>query len=611
MSTVSWLHLSDWHQKGADFDRKAVRDALLEDLRFRNKISPSLGLVDFVVFSGDLAFSGKDSEYQIAQREFLEPVLNAVGVTKDRLFLVPGNHDLDRLGLPLVAPLGNLFHERRKVSEELSNPDHRKVLFSPMQSYARFVHSFLGSRRLPEPTFGHVSCFEVRGRRIAILGMNSAWMCGQRIENGEVDDYGALILGEPQFHDALQSPEVSGADLVIAVMHHPFNWLSDIEGRRFVERCVTRGVHFILRGHEHESQVSIPSGTSGSCAIVSAGACYDRREYANGYNFVLVDFASGLGTVFLRRYDLAAGFQNDTVTTGDETPGYHQFPLPSKTTKPMRQFEAGETVEVKLVVDHRDPDLVEALDIYEERIPAAERFEAPDVIRWLREDQEQRKLNATGPWDYCFIAKTRHRVCGLALMHYYPKLQLAFMAYLVVEKGVPVGSGTVSHKLLDSISNLLAKDKHLRECKGFVFEVDDPVLAASDDERRERLARIRLFSMLAQANGLTLRGLDFGYRQPPLSLSKGRRKPKQVSMLLMFGPRVSHSQNWMTKREVAKLLKFIFEWLYPEGFSEVPEETAKYRNYLSRLCSTEIARLPTRIALLSFAQIRTRDKRPR
>jgi hypothetical protein len=25
---MTWLHLSDWHQKGMDFDRKVVRDAL-------------------------------------------------------------------------------------------------------------------------------------------------------------------------------------------------------------------------------------------------------------------------------------------------------------------------------------------------------------------------------------------------------------------------------------------------------------------------------------------------------------------------------------------------------------------------------------------------------
>ena len=30
MSGLTWLHLSDWHQRGTDFDRKVVRDALLE-----------------------------------------------------------------------------------------------------------------------------------------------------------------------------------------------------------------------------------------------------------------------------------------------------------------------------------------------------------------------------------------------------------------------------------------------------------------------------------------------------------------------------------------------------------------------------------------------------
>jgi hypothetical protein len=29
---LTWLHLSDWHQKGMDFDRKVVRDALIDDI---------------------------------------------------------------------------------------------------------------------------------------------------------------------------------------------------------------------------------------------------------------------------------------------------------------------------------------------------------------------------------------------------------------------------------------------------------------------------------------------------------------------------------------------------------------------------------------------------
>ena len=55
MSGITWIHLSDWHQKGPDFNRKVVRDALIKDLRERTNIDPILEQVDFVVFSGDLA----------------------------------------------------------------------------------------------------------------------------------------------------------------------------------------------------------------------------------------------------------------------------------------------------------------------------------------------------------------------------------------------------------------------------------------------------------------------------------------------------------------------------------------------------------------------------
>lgn len=67
MSDITWIHLSDWHQKGPDFDRQVVRDALIKDLRERTNIDPILKHVDFVVFSGDLAYNGESSEYETAR----------------------------------------------------------------------------------------------------------------------------------------------------------------------------------------------------------------------------------------------------------------------------------------------------------------------------------------------------------------------------------------------------------------------------------------------------------------------------------------------------------------------------------------------------------------
>jgi nucleoside phosphorylase len=265
-------------------------------------------------------------------------------------------------------------------------------------------------------------------------------------------------------------------------------------------------------------------------------------------------------------------------------------------------------VEVGLVTDYKDPDILRALDIYEERIPAAERFEAPDIVRWLREDQEQRALSTVGPRDYFAVAKVGGKVCGFILMHYYSKVQLAFVAYLVVERGVSTEASTVSGTLLAWASSLFDRQEELKDCRGFVFEVDDPAHADSDPARREALARIRLFCMLAEANNLTLRALDFNYCQPPLSAPAAGEASKEVPMLLMYAARTPRRQNWMSKKEVKELVKFIFESLYPEGFSEIQSETLAYRKHLVELSRAQIMRLPKQVPTLNFAQIKARTQ---
>jgi hypothetical protein len=47
MAGITWLHLSDWHQQGKNFDRQVVRDALIEDILNRASINPDLAKIDF------------------------------------------------------------------------------------------------------------------------------------------------------------------------------------------------------------------------------------------------------------------------------------------------------------------------------------------------------------------------------------------------------------------------------------------------------------------------------------------------------------------------------------------------------------------------------------
>jgi hypothetical protein len=112
------------------------------------------------------------------------------------------------------------------------------------------------------------------------------------------------LIGEPQIHDALE--QVAEDDLRIVVMHHPFDWLAEFD-RNHVEETLGRSAHFILCGHQHVGGIKVLSGTSGECVIIPAGASYDRRypdnsRYANGYNFVKIDVASGNGIIYFRTW---------------------------------------------------------------------------------------------------------------------------------------------------------------------------------------------------------------------------------------------------------------------------------------------------------------------
>lgn len=304
MATITWLHLSDWHQKGRDFGRQVVRDALIKDIRQRQQIDPRLTRIDFIIFSGDLAFSGHPTEYEAAQTHLLDPVLEATGLKADRIFCVPGNHDLDRdtvdemLPLELQKPL----QSDDLIQKWLTDARKRKRVLEPFEAYSEFISNYSDQ---PDPTYASIIHLEIDGKSIALLGINSAWMCGRNKDSAnKVNDYGFTLVGEPQIHDALA--QIAEADLKIAVMHHPFNWLAEFDCDHIEDRLM-REVHFILRGHEHKPSVSAIRSSAGDCVVIPAGASYDRRiankpRYKNAHNFVSLDFDADEGTVFLRRW---------------------------------------------------------------------------------------------------------------------------------------------------------------------------------------------------------------------------------------------------------------------------------------------------------------------
>jgi Effector-associated domain 1/Calcineurin-like phosphoesterase len=338
MAGITWLHLSDWHQgseafveyqKSEAFDRELLSKRLKQDILNRTRISDDLAKIDFFVFSGDVAFSGQKVEYQAAIEQLFTPILEATGLDKSRLFIVPGNHDLDRRKFQyLPVALTRPFSKDAEVNQWLKDSDREYVL-NPFKAYYQFINDYTNQNH---PTYASIVKLDIDAKKVALLGLNSALMCGRNkfIKDGkeEVDDYGKLVVGEPQLVDGLD--QIGEADVRIAVIHHPFEWLMPFDRIRTKEQLGQK-FQFILCGHEHIPEVNMIQGTTGHCLVIPAGAGFDKRisedpSYTNAYNFVHLNFDNGQVTVYLRRWNnRKSEWDKDTYIYST---GQVSFPLP-------------------------------------------------------------------------------------------------------------------------------------------------------------------------------------------------------------------------------------------------------------------------------------------
>jgi predicted phosphodiesterase len=327
---INWIHISDWHQKGKDFNRKVVKNALIRDIKKRTKLCPELSSIDFVIFSGDITSNGSEKEFKAVFLQLFDPLLKASGnLKRDQLFVVPGNHDLDEKVLDeLPIDLLKHFKSNEDIEKWLLNKRNLKEILKPFHEFARLISYY---SKQEQPDYASICLKNKAGDKVALLGFNSALMC-RRKDGKKKRDKGFLIVGEPQVYSLLEEhPAVSGEDgIKIAVMHHPLEWLADFD-RIHVESRLVKKCHFILCGHTHKVEVKQVKSTSGDYILINTGAGFYKRETENSinaYNLVHLDLDKGYGIVFLRRWNNENGEWEEYSSKGEQ--GMYKIELPEK-----------------------------------------------------------------------------------------------------------------------------------------------------------------------------------------------------------------------------------------------------------------------------------------
>jgi tetratricopeptide (TPR) repeat protein/predicted MPP superfamily phosphohydrolase len=281
------LHLSDLHERGPREGEIWRRRRVLGEAWERNLDAIAEdGAVDLVCFTGDAADWGLAAEYEAAT-EFLDAALARLGLGRDRLFIVPGNHDIARetakpawKRLRRDLPRANAQGVSRWLAGGETplglNDTDRDGVLERQGAYRDWLNNLGRADMLPaggpHPNLGYRATLRLAGRPfdLHVIGLDSAWLAGDDA------DAGKLLLTDDQVMRLTSTGQGDAlAGFRLALIHHPLDDLADAGDcrRRLAER-----VDLLLRGHLHEAEPSLWADPQRALRQVAAGCLYEGHQ---------------------------------------------------------------------------------------------------------------------------------------------------------------------------------------------------------------------------------------------------------------------------------------------------------------------------------------------
>lgn len=297
---LTWLHISDIHFKQTtEWRDNPSRKALLQFLN--EKFKKVLPKPDLIFCTGDIAF-GEIKNCTLAQqygyaKEFFESLGRTCGLARERIFLVPGNHDIDRGAVNADAQQAlNAKSTDSRKNETIINQrfedktlEHQNAL-ERLKAYGTFIEQHFPHQHDSDGRHVYAVVEEIDGLAVGIGGFNSAWSC-----SGPEDDRHIWLAAQWQFNRIKN--KLQDVNLRIGLMHHPVDWLNEAE-RDISTRRIASDFQFWLHGHSHNAWVK----PEAHCVTVAAGAVSADHDDEFGINLVSIDLDKKTGDVHLFRY---------------------------------------------------------------------------------------------------------------------------------------------------------------------------------------------------------------------------------------------------------------------------------------------------------------------
>lgn len=315
-----YVHVSDIHfgqENGSDvYVHDDVKQCLIADVA-NFKTAAGIERMDGVIVTGDIAFSGKKHQYDLAA-QWLDRLTDVIGCEKTDVIVVPGNHDIDRdrISAGAAVILRQIVDGGSEELERfLSDTGDRELLYAKFHDYRDFAEGY-GCPLEPNGGVAVNRRAEIApGRFLRFVGLNSALLC---TEHGT--DEGRLQIGGRQH----VLPRTQGEELVV-LCHHPVECLQDQEE---ASRYISSRARVHIYGHVHRPSVAVSTPVKGADLLtLSAGAAVPPSSeacYHYTYNVLTFEWdakSDGLRIEIVPRSwnEKATIFDADTRQFGKKT----------------------------------------------------------------------------------------------------------------------------------------------------------------------------------------------------------------------------------------------------------------------------------------------------
>jgi predicted MPP superfamily phosphohydrolase len=291
------LHITDFHfsNKSSEVHRqsKVVEKTLESFDQFKVQF-------DYIFFTGDLVYSGSSvAAFEEANKLLIEGISSKMGIDKSRIFICPGNHDIDRdaVSFATFEHIDNIKNNQQLDSFVVKgNRDYLHSL-EPLGNYFSFAKKFYEELNEVNIIENDYSCHIRKDGEtsIGIMCLNTAWRAIGK------NDTGNLIVPIKFVEEGLR--HISHCSVKILLHHHP---ISDLKAynKYEIEDLIHNNFNIAFSGHIHKDSASVFFTNTDGILKLEASASLAKNDGSTiGYTIVEVDLDESLTHCVSYYYD--------------------------------------------------------------------------------------------------------------------------------------------------------------------------------------------------------------------------------------------------------------------------------------------------------------------